>query len=125
VRRRLLYLGLAFATILIGLAVHLFHRSYPTAAGDIAGDALWAMLVFWLVSAVAPKARLTTRGLVAFAIAVAVECSQLYHAPGLDAVRATLLGHLMLGSGFDPRDILSYAGGVVVAGLIDRRRLFF
>ena len=118
--RRLPYLALALGTILIGLATHLLHRSHPTAAGDIAGDALWAMLVVWLVSAIAPATRFATRGSIAFAIAVAVECSQLYHSPGLDAVRATLLGHLILGSGFDPRDIVAYAGGVLVAGLIDR-----
>ncbi len=33
-------------------------------------------------------------------------------APTLDAWRATTLGHLVLGSGFDPRDLVAYALGV-------------
>jgi hypothetical protein len=117
---RLTYLGLAIGTVAIGLVVHFLDTSRPTAAGDIFGDALWATVVFWLISAIAPAARLGTRGSVAFAIAVAVECSQLYHAPALDAVRGTMIGRLVLGTGFDPRDLVSYAGGVLAAALVDR-----
>jgi hypothetical protein len=50
---------------------------------------------------------------------VAVEVSQLYHAPVVDAVRATRLGHLVLGSGFDARDLAAYAGGIVGAVLLE------
>jgi hypothetical protein len=41
-----------------------------------------------------------------------VEVSQLWHAPALDAIRATDIGHLVLGSGFDLRDLLAYLLGV-------------
>ena len=34
---------------------------------------------------------------------------------GLDVVRSTTVGHLVLGSGFDPRDFAAYAGGVLAA----------
>jgi hypothetical protein len=54
------------------------------------------------------------------AICFAVELSQLYHAPALDALRETTAGHLVLGSGFDPRDLIAYAAGVCAAALVDR-----
>jgi hypothetical protein len=49
-----------------------------------------------------------------------VEVSQLYHRPWLDDLRATSFGHLVLGSGFDPRDFLCYLLGVAVAAGLER-----
>lgn len=49
-----------------------------------------------------------------------METRQLYHAPALDALRRTTAGHLVLGSGFDPRDLLAYTLGVVAAVLLER-----
>jgi hypothetical protein len=37
----------------------------------------------------------------------------------LDVVRDTTVGHLVLGSGFDPRDIAAYARGVAAAVLVE------
>jgi hypothetical protein len=48
-----------------------------------------------------------------------VELSQLYHAAALDAVRATTAGHLVLGSGFDLRDLVAYGVGVGLVALLD------
>jgi len=45
--------------------------------------------------------------------------SQLYHAPWLDAVRATRPGALALGQGFLWSDLACYAAGVGAAALID------
>jgi hypothetical protein len=59
------------------------------------------------------------RAAVALAICFAVEASQLVHTPALDALRATTPGRLVLGSGFDPRDLLAYAGGVLAALALD------
>jgi acetyl esterase/lipase len=60
------------------------------------------------------------RSAVAFGICVAVELSQLVHTPAIDAVRRTALGQLVLGSGFDARDLVAYAAGVSVAALLER-----
>jgi hypothetical protein len=56
---------------------------------------------------------------VALAFCFAVEFSQLVHLPELDALRRTTAGHLALGSGFDRRDLAAYAGGVIVAVLVE------
>jgi hypothetical protein len=79
----------------------------------VLGDALWAMMIAWLVGAAVPEVARWKRGWMALAFCWAVEASQLYHAPGLDAWRAGRLGHLVLGTGFDPRDLLAYALGVL------------
>jgi hypothetical protein len=54
-----------------------------------------------------------------FAIAVAVEISQRYHVPWLDALRASRLGALVLGQGFLWSDIVCYAVGVTLAAVLD------
>jgi hypothetical protein len=52
-------------------------------------------------------------------ICAAVEASQGLHAPALDSLRATRIGHLVLGSDFDPRDLLAYALGIAAAALLE------
>jgi hypothetical protein len=118
-RPRTIYVSLALVTIAAGLLVHWRGSVLPPAARDIVGDALWATMITWWVSAVLPFARLQVRIAWALSICAAVECSQLYHSPGVDVVRATTLGHLVLGSDFDPRDLAAYALGVATAALLD------
>lgn len=111
---RLTYLGLVVLTIAIGLWVHRGGLPLGTAAQDVAGDALWAVMMVWWVGAITPATAVLTRGAVALAVCMAVEVSQLVHAPWIDGVRASTLGSLVLGTGFDARDLLAYAGGVAV-----------
>jgi hypothetical protein len=118
-RARATYVTLALATIGVGLLVHARGAALGPAARDVLGDALWAAMIAWWVGSLAPTARLGPRSAVAYAICVTVELSQLYHAPWLDAVRATTLGRLVLGSGFDPRDLAAYALGVGAAVLTE------
>jgi hypothetical protein len=106
-------------TIVVGLAVHLHGGALSPVARDVLGDALWAAMIFWWVGAAVPAVRLSRRAVVALAFCFAVELSQLYHAPGIDALRETTLGHLVLGSGFDPRDLAAYAAGVLTAALVE------
>jgi len=105
----------------IGLAVHLGGGALPSALRDKLGDALWAAMILCWLSALLPFVALGMRALAAFAICSAVELSQLLQAPWLDAIRATRIGHLVLGSGFDARDLFAYAGGVVCAVFLLRR----
>jgi hypothetical protein len=119
-RSRVRYLAFAVGTIAVGLMVHLGGTGLPPVFRDVLGDALWAMMIVWWLSAAAPRLRLRTRGVMALAVCVAVEVSQRYHTPLLDALRRTLPGHLVLGSGYDPRDLLAYAAGVIAAVVLDR-----
>ena len=117
---RVRYLVLAAATIAVGLVVHFFGLGLGTRGRDITGDALWAAMMFWLVSLGRPNLLPSFRGVIAFAICAAVETSQLYRSAGLDTLRETRLGHLALGSDFDARDFMAYAVGVLLAFLADR-----
>ena len=118
-RARAGYVGLAFATIAAGLLVHGRVLPLGSVSRDVLGDALWAaMFVAW-AGAFAPRARPAVRAASAFGLCVAVELSQLYHAPVLDAVRQTRWGPLVLGSGFDSRDFAAYAAGVAIAFGLD------
>lgn len=117
---RLRYLLLACVTIAVGLTVHTGLLPLAFRARDAAGDALWAMMMFWWIGAALPLVRPMVRAWLAIGVCVAVELSQLYHVPWLDAIRATTPGHLVLGSGFDARDLVAYAVGVLVAYCLDR-----
>ncbi|HEY9229294.1 MAG TPA: DUF2809 domain-containing protein [Gemmatimonadaceae bacterium] len=117
---RLRYVALAVATMIIGLAIHWRGDMLPSVARDKLGDALWAMMIAWLVAALIRSTRLLVRASIALAICFAVELSQMYHGPTLDAVRATTIGELVLGSGFDARDLAAYTAGVLAAVILER-----
>lgn len=119
------WLGIAFATICVGLGVHDLGFGLPARARDAAGDALWAVMMFAWLGALWPHGVLIIRAALTLGICWSVEVSQAYHAPWLDAIRRTTIGQLVLGSGFDVRDLGSYALGVIVACAIEmivRRR---
>ncbi len=106
--------------MIIGLAIHWRGDMLPSVARDKLGDALWAMMIAWLVAALIRSTRLLVRASIALAICFAVELSQMYHGPTLDAVRATTIGELVLGSGFDARDLAAYTAGVLAAVILER-----
>jgi hypothetical protein len=62
---------------------------------------------------------MTVRAAIALAVCVVVELSQLVQSASLDALRAHTLGHLILGSDFDARDLAAYAAGVLAAAVVD------
>src|SRR4051794_9417956 len=118
-RVRLRFVALALAAIAGGLAIHRGGAALGPMWQDILGDAIWAMMMTWWISAVVPDRSLRVRGSVAFAICVAVETSQLVHTPALDALRDLPGVSLVLGSGFDPRDLAAYLAGVLGAAVLE------
>lgn len=118
-RSRLIAVALLLLTIGLGLASRRYRAELPEFIGAYAGDALWATMVFWLASIALPRARTTTLAAIAYGVSFTVELSQLYHAPWIDAIRATRLGALALGHGFLWSDLVCYAVGVALASLID------
>ena len=114
------YVAVAVTTIVLGLWIHRDGIPMGVVARDFLGDALWAMMIAWWIAALAPDARVLARGAVALGICFAVEFGQLLHIPELDAFRRTVFGHLVLGTGFDPRDLVAYASGILGAVLFER-----
>lgn len=116
---RAAYVALALATIVLGLAVHLYGDALGPTSRDVVGDIIWGAMIAWWVGAIAPARSLLTRSVAAAAICFAVELSQLIHTPQLDMLRRTTLGKLTLGTGFDVRDFLAYTVGVLAAALLE------
>jgi len=119
-RRRGVYAALVIIAIDLGLFVHRHPAELGRQVSDAVGDALWAAMIVWIISLIAPTASRRFRFGVAYAICAVVETSQALHGTTLDALRANRFAQLVLGSGFDPRDFVWYAIGVVIAVLIDR-----
>ncbi len=85
------------------------------------GDALWALLVFCGFGFLFSRTSTVRLALISLAFAWAVEFSQLYHAPWLDSIRGMRIGHLILGSTFNPPDLAAYACGIALGALLESR----
>ena len=110
---------LLVGTVALGLASRRYPSVLPTFVALYAGDVLWASMVFWVLTLLRPNGEGRHLAAIAFAIAVVVEGSQRYHAPWLDALRASPFGALALGQGFLWSDIACYATGAGLAALVD------
>lgn len=111
-RNRLVYLGLAIATMLAGLASRRFANGLPEFIATYAGDTLWALFVFLLIAGLFPRRSPIWVALVTLAIAYTTEISQLYSADWIDAIRQNRLGGLILGFGFLWSDLVCYTVGI-------------
>lgn len=101
---------LVTATGLVWRSGHLPLSPFLTKYG---GDALWALLVFIGCGFLLPRAFTLKIAVMSLGFACSIEFLQLYHAPWIDSLRATLPGRLVLGSTFNPPDLIAHAAGVV------------
>ena len=119
-RSRVLLAGLVAATMALGLATRRFPDAFPSFIAEYGGDALWAMLVYWLLALIWPRTSSTRLALVALAISVCDEFTQLISWSWLQSLRSTRLGALVLGQGFLWSDLACYAVGIALAVVVDR-----
>jgi hypothetical protein len=106
------------AVIVLGLA----SRAFPAilaALGKYPGDALWALMVLLGIVLIKPNIPPTSAALLALIFSFGVEFSQLYHAPWIDAIRRTRIGHLALGFTFAWQDLVAYTAGVLLGWIAD------
>lgn len=94
--------------------------SLPAFMSKYGGDALWALLVFFGFGFVFTRISTLRLSVISLCFAWAIEFSQLYHAPWLDAIRATRPGHLVLGSTFNWPDLPAYAFGIALGFIAER-----
>jgi hypothetical protein len=118
-RSKALYAGLLVVTVAAGLATRRYPSTFPTFVARYGGDALWAAMILWLAALLRPGTDTLRLALLALGISYAVELSQLYRAPWIDAVRATRGGALVLGQGFLWSDLVCYSVGVALAAALD------
>lgn len=118
--RRRAYLTVAIvATVVVGLASRKFPWLFSATLGKYPGDVLWAQMVYWGVRFLIPSASIAKVATYSLSIAFIDELSQLYQVPWINNIRATTLGHLVLGSTFSWLDMLSYLVGVILCGVFE------
>ena len=122
-RSRALYALLAIAVIACGLLWRSAFISMPQWLSNNGGDALWALMVFVGFGFLLPRASTMTLALLALAFSWGIEFSQLYRAPWIDAIRATLPGKLALGNTFNWPDLPAYATGIMIGVWVEWRKL--
>ena len=122
-KARWFFLLMIVITIALGLCTRLIKKRFFY-VGDAAGDALWATMVFFILSFISPTMPLWQRVLVAITFSFAVEFSQLYHAPWIDRIRKTIPGAMVLGSSFSPPDLVCYVIGVALGAFTEKKLLW-
>lgn len=117
---RPLYAVVVFIVVALGLLVRARQDWFPEVVNLYLGDALYAVMMFFIFSFLFPDKKAEVKALYALVLCWCIELLQLYNAPWINAVRATLPGRLILGQGFLCSDLLAYAMGVTVAYCVDK-----
>jgi hypothetical protein len=119
-RSRVVYGFVTAGVIGFGLASRRWPGFFPAVVGKYPGDALWALMVFCLWGLFRPS--LSTERLAIYALTISYldEFSQIYQAPWINAIRATTVGHLVLGSTFSWWDMVSYTVGVAIGVVCEK-----
>lgn len=119
-RSRKLSAFLVILVMIAGLVSRRITFLLPDIITTYLGDALWALMIFFGVTFLFPKLKTSRIWMISLLFCWFIEVTQLYHAPWIDAIRATTLGGLVLGFGFLWSDILAYTIGTFVGALTDR-----
>jgi hypothetical protein len=119
-RNSLVQITLIALASILGICSRRFAHLLPGFVAAYAGDTLWALVAFLGIGLVFPRAGTGRVALLAIAFSVAIELSQLYHAPWIDSIRRTTLGGLILGFGFLWSDLACYAAGVGLGVILER-----
>ncbi len=110
---RRVYLILLVLLVPIGFAT----KFYPGPANDWVSDSLGGVLyvMFWILLAMAihPRARIGVVALAVLAATSVLEVLQLWHPVWLAPIRATFLGHAVLGNTFSWLDFPYYVIGAL------------
>ena len=104
----------------LGLLSRRFSDRLPFVQAYV-GDGLWALVIFFGVAIVFNRQPTKVVALLGGLCAFGIEVSQLYHAPWIDALRATKAGGLVLGFSFVWSDLLCYSIGILAGVVLDRR----
>ena len=114
----------AIVAMMTAAGIGLLSRTEPfrdlPAVGSWTGDTAWAVAAYFLVRLILPTAGIRTVALLAAALCLTVELSQLIQAEWLENLRRHRIVALLIGRGFLWIDLARYALGVVIAMGADR-----
>lgn len=114
------YLFLVTTVMILGIGTRRFSVYFPYWINVYLGDALWALMIFFLLGLLfrTKATRWVAAGALLFSFFI--EISQLYHSQWIDSLRQTRIGGLVLGYGFLWSDLVSYTVGIGFGVLIER-----
>jgi hypothetical protein len=120
--RRLKFTALLLcATIVAGLAIRFAPLGLPAFVVKYGGSMLWALMFYWIISALWPAGRILPAALFTCVLTAAIEFFKLAHSPALDGFRLTLPGILLLGRVFSLWDIAAYWLAIAIGAGLDAR----
>ena len=122
--KRLFYLLGIFSSMILGLLSRKAGDTLPAFLADHAGDALWAMMIYFGFRFLLPNKPLGLSLFLSACFCFSIEWSQIYQADWINSIRNTALGALVLGRGFLAIDLVRYSGGILLAGLVDWAIIF-
>lgn len=112
--KRFLYSLLIIATIVLGLLSRKI-KIIPLFIGDM----LYAIMMYFIIRFLFLKASAKNIALVSLLTCYVIEIQQLYQADWIVNLRATTIGHLILGQGFLWSDMISYTLGIGIIFTIE------
>lgn len=112
-RNRFYYLILVIGTIIIGLSARRYSDFLPEIINLGLGDALWALMLYWMIGFLFPNLSIRKLAFVSLSICFLVEFSQLYQVDWINGIRSNRLGRLVLGRGFLWSDLVAYTVGLI------------
>jgi hypothetical protein len=118
-RNRFYYFLFILATIALGLSSRHYANYLPAWNKEYLGDALWALMVFFMAGFIFPQKSTMWIAVLALIFSFSIEFSQMYHAPWIDSIRNTRLGGLVLGYGFLWSDLICYCSGIGTGLLLE------
>ncbi len=118
-RKRKMYLILVPFVIALGILSRKFSYLLPDIINTYLGDAIWAAMIYVMMAFVFANKLPKQIAVFSLLFCYAIEVSQLYQAPCITDIRNTILGALVLGSGFLWSDLLAYALGIMVALVVE------
>jgi hypothetical protein len=118
-RNRKIYLLLIPFVMCLGILSRKFSYLLPDLVNTYLGDAIWAAMIYVMMAFVFANKLSKQIAVFSLLFCYAIEVSQLYQAPWINAIRSNTLGALVLGSGFLWSDLLAYAIGILSATLLE------
>ncbi len=122
-KKRVIYSITILVVIILGLASRKYSHFLPTFLSENAGDALWAMMVYFGFRFLLIRKNILTAILLSLIFSFGIEFSQLYQAGWINQIRGTVLGALVLGHGFLMVDLLRYTIGIIIGSFVDKLAL--
>ncbi len=115
------YIITIFIIIALGLPARTTTGLLPLWYINYVGDALWAMMLFFIFGLLFQKCSTLRIFAVSILFTWSIEFSQLYHAPWIDFLRSIKIFALILGFDFVFSDLIAYTIGITTGVLIEKK----